>query len=122
MSSLAVRLPLTKDSIDGFAMIKDFRTLIKQNFKMLLLTNPGERVMHPSFGVGIHTFLFSQMGAPTYADIENKVLDQVQIYMPVISIHKMDFQPDDSDMNKLNIRIEYSIPTLNVKELLEFTI
>ena len=122
MSSLAVKLPLTKDSVDGFAMIKDFRTLIKQNFKMLLLTNPGERVMHPSFGVGLHTFLFSQMSPSSFASIENKIMEQVSIYMPVISVHKMRFDPDAYDLNRLNIRIEYSIPSLNSKELLEFTI
>ena len=122
MSSLAVQLPLTKDSIDGFKMIKDFRTLIKQNFKMLLLTNPGERIMQPSFGVGIHTFLFSQFSEPTYAEIQDKILEQVATYMPVITVHAMDFQSGELDNNRLDIRIQYSIPTLNVKELLQFTI
>ena len=30
--------------------------MIKQNLKMLILTNPGERVMDPEFGVGIKQF------------------------------------------------------------------
>ena len=47
MSSLSVKLPITRNTIDGFAMIKDFQTLVKQNFKMLVLTAPGERVMEP---------------------------------------------------------------------------
>ena len=122
MSSLAVQLPLTKDSIDGFKMIKDFRTLIKQNFKMLLLTNPGERIMEPSFGIGIQTFLFSNFSESTYSDIEDKILQQVAIYMPVISIHEMNFKANELIDNRLDIQIQYSIPTLNVKELLEFTI
>ena len=58
MSSLGVKLPLARDSSDGFGMIKNFKTMIKQNFKMLLLTNPGERVMEPDFGVGRKKFLF----------------------------------------------------------------
>ena len=37
MSSLSVKLPITRNTIDGFAMIKDFQTLVKQNFKMLVL-------------------------------------------------------------------------------------
>jgi uncharacterized protein len=122
MSSLAVKLPITKDSIDGFAMIKDFRTLIKQNFKMLLLTIPGERVMAPSFGVGISRFLFSTFSQSTFNEIESEILKQTAIYLPVISIHQINFVTDQADMNRLNISIEYSIPTLNVKELLEFTI
>ena len=122
MASLAVQLPLTKDSIDGFKMIKDFRTLIKQNFKMLMLTNPGERVMEPSYGIGIQTFLFDHFVESTYTQIEDRILQQVATYLPVVRIHKMDFDTNQGQDNRLDIRIEYSIPTLNVKELLEFTI
>ena len=71
MSSLAVKIPLTRDSIDGFAMIKDIRTLIKQNFKMLLLTYPGERVMEPEFGIGLRRFLFSNFTQETFNSIES---------------------------------------------------
>ncbi len=62
MASLAVKLPLTPDSGDGFTMIKGLRALIKQNFKMLLLTIPSERVMEPEFGVGLKRFLFQNFG------------------------------------------------------------
>ena len=58
MASLAPKLPLTLDSGDGYTSIKILKTMIKQNFKMLILTNPGERVMNPDFGVGIRQFLF----------------------------------------------------------------
>ena len=58
MASIGVALPITKDSSDGFTMLKSFRKTIKQNFKMLILTSPGERVMEPEFGVGIRRFLF----------------------------------------------------------------
>ena len=49
MSSIGIKLPLTYNSADGFTMIKTIRQMIKQNFKMLILTNPGERVMEPQF-------------------------------------------------------------------------
>ena len=39
MSTLAVKLPITRDDINGYTMIDDVRTLVKQNFKMLVLTN-----------------------------------------------------------------------------------
>jgi phage baseplate assembly protein W len=53
MSSLGVKLPLARDASDGYGMIKSFKTMIRQNFKMLLLTSPGERIMEPNFGVGL---------------------------------------------------------------------
>ena len=51
MSSIAVRLPLTLDSADGFGMITAIRGAIKQNLKMLILTEPGERIMEPLLGL-----------------------------------------------------------------------
>ena len=53
------RLPLLNDeSQPGFELIDNIRDLIKQNMKMVILTNPGERVMIPDFGVGITGMLF----------------------------------------------------------------
>ena len=109
MASLAVKLPITKDSIDGFTMIKDFRTLIKQNLKMLLLTNPGERVMEPSFGVGVRSYLFSSFNQTTFNTIEARILEQVAIYLPVVTIKEINFVTQDMDVNTLHASIEYAI-------------
>ena len=58
MASYGVMLPLELDDGDGFVMLKKIKNLIRQNLKMILLTDPGERVMEPSFGVGMKRFLF----------------------------------------------------------------
>ena len=34
MAKLGVKLPITRDDINGYTMIGDFNTLIKQNLKM----------------------------------------------------------------------------------------
>ena len=122
MSSLAVKLPLERDSSDGFGMIKSFKTLIKQNFKMLLLTNPGERVMDPTFGIGIKTYLFENFTESTFAKIERSIIKQTNIYLPNIMINEIFFDPAQQDTNVLSVRIRYSIPNLNIRDLLEFTI
>ena len=52
-------IPLQKDSVDGFYVLtKTLAENTKQNFKNLLLTTPGERVMIPGFGVGLRNLLF----------------------------------------------------------------
>ena len=56
-SSLAVKLPLSLDGVDGYTSIKSYRQLATQNLKMLVLTCPGERIMDPMFGVGLKNFL-----------------------------------------------------------------
>ena len=122
MSSLAIKLPLVKDSSDGFKTIKSFRELIKQNFKMLLLTNKGERVMFPEYGVGLKRFLFSNFDEATFARIENEIIEQASIYIPVVNIIELAFVPSEANPNALIIKIVYSIPDINVRDLLEFTI
>ena len=122
MSSLSIKLPLIRDDGDGFKTIKSFRTLIKQNLKMLILTNRGERVMIPNYGVGINKFLFHNWSDSTFASIETEILEQVAVYMPVVSITEMSFIPNAANPNSLIIKIHYTIPDIGVKDLLEFTI
>jgi len=122
MNAFGVALPLQRDSADGFAMIKTIKKLVKQNLKMLLLTNPGERVMAPNFGVGIKQFLFHNFGTNTQVQIEDKIKEQVKIYMPAVRISEINFGLTDPDHNTLGFSIVYSIPDINIKDFLEFTI
>lgn len=122
MASYAVKLPLAQDSVDGYAMIKRLKTLVKQNLKMLILTNPGERVMEPNYGVGIRQFLFENFDSSIYARIDNKIRDQVAQYMPAIQIQKLQFAGSNPDTNTLALYLEYSIPQIATSDLLEITI
>ena len=122
MASLAPKLPLTLDSGDGYTSIKTLKSLIKQNFKMLILTNPGERVMEPEFGVGIKQYLFENYESDVYARIDNRIREQVSTYLPVVSIRSINFGTGGIAENKLGLRIEYVIPDIASRDLLEFTI
>lgn len=122
MASIGVALPLALDDNDGFVMLKSFKKTIKQNFKMLLLTNPGERVMDPNFGVGMKTYLFENHHDNLGAEIETKIRKQVDTYMPAIDILNIAFDASSIDSNKLGVAITYAIPDIGVKDLLRFTI
>jgi len=122
MASLAPKLPLTLDSGDGYTSIKRLKVLIKQNFKMLILTNPGERVMSPDFGVGIREFLFENYESNVYARIESRIIEQANRYIPIINIKRIEFGAERIDENSLSIRVEYTIPDIAARDLLEFTI
>jgi phage baseplate assembly protein W len=122
MASIGPKLPLTLDSGDGFTSIKKLKTMIKQNLKMLILTNPGERVMDAEFGVGIKQFLFENFQSDVYTRIDQKIREQVNLYLPVVSIIKIEFGRTNQDQNMLGIRLEYAIPDISTRDLLEFTI
>ena len=122
MSSIGLKLPITYNSNDGFTMIKTLATMIKQNFKMLILTVPGERVMDPAYGVGMKTYLFGQFDQSTYGDIDLRIREQTKKYMPFVKIQRVSFDAADQDMNRLSVSIKYSIPRIGTTDLLQFTI
>lgn len=122
LGALGVSLPIELDSNDGFALNYGVKETIQQNFVMLLMTNPGERVMEPDFGVGIRTFLFTNKTENYRSAIIAKVNQQVKRYMPGIVIGKIDFVELQQDRNSLSIQITYAIPDIGLQDLLELTI
>ena len=112
-------LPIGIDSEDGFALTKTLVQQIKQNFKNLLLTVPGERIMHPRFGVGLKRYLFEQNSIQLREEISTKIREQVNAYLPYIKIEEIgysDLESAVSDENKLIITIRYYITPLNVSD------
>ena len=121
MSSLSVSLPLTLDSGDGYTMNKTFLSLIKQNLKVICLTEPGERVMNPEFGAGLKRLLFDPYTGAMAGAANSAIRTQVGKYLPSVKIEEIIFDANP-DTNSLSISIRYSIPTLNVQDLANITI
>ena len=122
MSSLSIHLPITQNSADGYTMIKTIKKMVAQNLKMIILTNPGERVMEPNFGVGIQQFLFSMRGEGVEGQIAQKLRDQVGTYLPNVVLNDIQFGFSEIDRNIMAIRVLYSIPALGLQDLLDLTI
>jgi len=121
MQGIGPLLPLSIDSRHGtFSLITNYHDEIKQNFKNLVLTNPGERIMIPDFGVGVRKFLFEHRDDVPH-QIEKRLHEQVAKYMPYIEIENVFFaqpgtQPSDFiDRHILSVQIIFSVPNMNFK-------
>jgi len=119
MSTIGPQLPLMKDSTFGFySAITQYRDEIQQNLKNLLLTAPGERMMHPDFGVGLRHFLFEPRQHSITA-ARQRIENQVRRYMPFIRNLKAQFNTGAGEeyldnSNVLSIKLVYDIPDLNL--------
>ena len=78
--------------------------------------------MNPDFGVGIRQFLFESFESDVYARIDTRIRDQTSRYLPIISIESIEFGTGGIEENSLGIRLEYNIPDIADRDLLEFTI
>ena len=125
MPGFSPKLPLSIDSDDGFALTKTIGELAKQNLRMLVLTNPGERVMIPEFGAGIRRYLFEHSSGQLDSTIRQRILQQVDQYMPYIKIAGIKVFPDTSAQNNnqnfhtLSVIIKYSVDNFGITDFLK---
>ena len=129
MPGLSPKLPLSIDEVDGFATTKNFKQVARQNLKMIVLTNPGERVMIPGFGVGLRTYIFENASNSLFETIRQKIREQVALYAPYVSIRSIQFSQEKTDFNFVEldpssesnfvgITINYSIPKAFISDTL----
>ena len=114
LQGISPRLPLVYNSTDGpYQLNKVLTDAMRQNLKMLILTAPGERIMIPEFGVGLHRYLFEQMTSNTFSTISQKINEQVTRYIPAINLEEVVFVTSDEDptlgLNDVMTVIKYNI-------------
>jgi len=117
MPGYSAVLPLTIDPDDGLALNKTYANVAKQNFKMLLLTVPGEKIMDPEFGVGLPRFFFENITPETLSKIDSRIRKQTGRYLPFINVLKMDISGAVNklkDPNTISVYIEYEIESINM--------
>tara|TARA_Y100001973_G_C5155006_1_gene310221 strand:- start:688 stop:1083 length:396 start_codon:yes stop_codon:yes gene_type:complete len=121
------KLPLRYSPVDGFYKLnKSLGDVAKQNIKMVILTAPGERMMHPTFGVGARNYLFDTR-IEAYQELNQKIREQVNKYVPYVRILKVDISPGDSRMvddteNFISISVTYSLPNSTLSDSLEINL
>lgn len=112
MSGFSPRLPLKFETEQGYSLIRDLKTLSKQNFLMLLLTNPGERIMDGDFGVGIRKLLFENFSDIKILEFESRLEAQVKKYLPYIEIVSIDYTKTNQELGLLFAEIKLFITPL----------
>ena len=126
MPNYSPKLPLTRGTETSHIMLKNMLDVIKQNFRMLALTNPGERIMLPDFGIGLYRFFFEPLSTITFERVKSRVDEQVRAYMPFLTIRRISFLTAEQDptlnQNTLRVRVEYIIPALNAEDELQLTV
>ena len=113
-------LPLVESGELEYEHIGEYRTLIQQNFKNLILTIPGERIMDVDFGVGIQRYLFENSIAGASSEIKSQVALKLEKYMPFVRLNNVLVEEGEEEAS-LRVRIFYSVPTLAIDEFINLS-
>ena len=81
---------------------------VRQAFKNLMLTNPGERLFNPFYGSGITGLLFENFTPFLIRDITSQVLNTAEMFEPRINILNVQVTQAD-DNNALFVTITFSL-------------
>ena len=100
--TIGVAFPL--DDVNMFKGTKTVKEQVKSNLINLLLTEPGERINEPNFGIGLKKILFEQN--PDIEVLKEKINNQIEFYIPTISLSDVNLDFLENEY-KLNIIISY---------------
>ena len=93
---------------------------------MLILTAPGEKMMDINFGVGLRRYLFEQADTDIYAQIDEKIRQQVAIYLPYIQLTSIEFDvPENSPdfyPHTIDVSVRFKIVPLQVNTILNLEV
>ncbi len=82
----APKFPLRKKQNETFENVRDIKELIKFHLTNLLLTNPGEKISDPEYGIGIRQYLFENFSRGISVDIEQAIQEGMNRYLPLHTV------------------------------------
>lgn len=86
---------------------------VRQSIWTILDTAPGERVMRPDFGCGVHDLVFQVLDAGTANAVARSVKDALARWEPRIQVLDVYAAPDPGDPHLLLVEINYEVRSSN---------
>ena len=115
-----LKFPVDKNEETIFEVLDDYIDNAKQKLKIILLTEQGERIMNPLFGIGLKKYLFQNI-KKDMSILENgkevkireqlikNLTNQLTLFAPEIKIKDIKIESSMEEENKINISIFYIV-------------
>lgn len=99
LPQLQLGWPLAPDPQDGGLRYPDLDRSIRDQVKVILLTNPGEMLLHPTFGAGLQNLLHEPNTVGTRRRIRDLVQKSIarwerRIILDATEVWEVDGRPD----------------------------
>lgn len=101
MSFLGAPYPITKHP-RGFFRTQEGVDQVKSDLLVLLLTEPGERVMLPEFGTSLKKFLFEQNDSIVYQQVREEIARAISTWEPRIAVQDIYVGSGRDNFSSLN--------------------
>lgn len=88
---------------------------IRESLRILLATRPGERVMQPGFGCGLHAMVFESVEESTVTELKDIIERAVLFFEPRITLESIDVDTEDIADGHLKIQLNYRVRRTNTR-------
>jgi len=106
-------MPVDLDPRTGLVASVAFEEDIRQSILIILETSPGERVMRPNFGCGIHELVFSAVDSTAIQRIRSVVEEALRRCEARIEVLGVTVDEAATSEGKLLIELEYRVRKTN---------
>lgn len=112
--------PVATDPLKGDIALARYDRDVKEAIRIILETAPGERVMRPRFGCGIHDLVFEEINETNRFAIDAAVREALVTYEPRIELLEVAVDPRDALIGCLYIAIHYRLRRTNQEDNLVY--
>lgn len=88
---------------------------IRESLRILLSTNPGERVMLPAYGCGLRAKMFESVSEGMVTELTDLIERAVLFFEPRITLDAVDVVIKDVLTGLVDIHLSYRIRTTNTR-------
>ncbi|MFD0705899.1 GPW/gp25 family protein [Photorhabdus akhurstii] len=92
---------------------------VRQNMKILFLTEPGERIMRENYGCGLSDYLFANIRDEMMAEIQTRIEERVLRYEPRADINEIQVNQRTDVPNTLHIQVTYTLRGSEISQQIE---
>lgn len=92
---------------------------IRQSIRLILQTEPLERIMLPEFGGGLKALLFQPNTVATHKLVEHIIQQSLKIWEPRINLESIDVDPDPDNEQAAVATIRYSLVATSQSDQLQ---
>lgn len=120
---LNLTFPLRTGLAGAFETNKTTIDAVKDDLRILLLTNHGERLIYSDFGANLRGLLFENMSQDFEVKIQDSIVVATEKWMPFITIKDIQVKTGQTDLslgsNETKIKIFFSVNNSNLEDSLE---
>jgi uncharacterized protein len=95
---------------------------VRESIRIILTTEPGERLMLPGFGAGLRSFLFEPNVPATHRLIEERVQFSLRRWEPRVALDTVVVGPHPDDAGRAVVAIGYALVATQARDSIELSI